>query len=218
MGGVETMNKKDLMKYLSAFVMGDGGVYYSGKHCRFVCNQVAKHEDYIKWRAGILENVTSVNVYENQQPDKQLILCTMTKAHPIFTDIRERLYIDNYKSVDPHYLKLLDWEMLAILFQDDGSLNVDNRCEATPTARLNTKRLSYGDSWLLKKALKDRLDLEWNVHRHYHRYFLSLRAKDSDKFFSGVKEFIKPSFSYKLPCSYVLPHKDVGDDIVRTQQ
>jgi hypothetical protein len=198
MRGVETMTKRELIKYVSAFTMGDGGVYYSGKHCRFICNQIAANRDYIDWRAGILSNITSVNIFENQQENKQLILCTQTKTHPIYTNVRERLYIDSYKSVDPHYLTLLDWEMLAILYQDDGSIYKDTRCDATPNVRLNTKRLSYGDSWLLKKAIKEKLDIEFNVNKHYHRYFLSLRTKDYDKFKSGVEDFIKPSFLHKL--------------------
>lgn len=192
------MTKKDLMKYISAFVMGDGGVYYSGNNCRFVCNQIAKHEDYINWRADILRELTEVNIYESQQENKQLILCTQTKTHPVYTKVRERLYIDKYKSVDPHYLTLLDWDMLAILYQDDGSIYVDTRCDATPSCTLNTKRLSYGDSWLLKKAIKEKLGVEFNIHRHYHRYFLTLRAKDYDTFKLNIEPFIKPSFQYKL--------------------
>jgi hypothetical protein len=194
------MTKKELMKYISAFTMGDGGVYYSGNNCRFMCNQVAVNQDYIEWRAGILEELTEVSVYytNDKHERRQPILCTLTKTHPIYTKVRERLYIDKYKSVDPHYLKLLDWEMLAILYQDDGSCYKDTRCDATPQAKLNLKRLSYGDQMLLKKALKDRLGLEWNIHRHYHRYFLSLRTKDYDNFLYNVQDFIKPSFYYKL--------------------
>jgi len=195
------MTKRELTKYVSAFVMGDGGVYYSGKHCRFVCNQLAKHEDYIGWRADILSNLTHVRVYEtnDHRENRQPVLCTLTRTHPMYTRVRNRLYVGNYKSVDPHYLKLLDWEMLAILFMDDGSCNVDRRCNATPAAKLNLKRLSYGDQLLLKKALRDKLDLEWNIHRHYHRWFLTLRAKDYEKFKRGVQPFVKPSFVYKLP-------------------
>lgn len=192
------MNKQALMKYISAFTMGDGGVYYSGKHCRFVANQVERNRDYIEWRADILKVLTEVNLHESQQPNKQLLLCTTTRSHPIYTKVRKRLYIDNYKSVDPHYLKNLDWEMAAILYQDDGSLYLDTRCDAAPDIRLNTKRLSYGDSLLLKTAFRERLEVEFNVNRHYDRWFLRLRSKDSQRFLDGVKPFIKPSFLYKL--------------------
>ncbi len=201
MEGVETMTKKELIKYISAFVMGDGGVYYSGNNCRFVANQIIKHKDYIDWRADILRELTDVKVIPaiwDRRSDRQPILSTMTLSHPVYTQVRERLYFNKYKSVDPHYLKLLDWEMLAILYQDDGSCEKDARCDATPSAKLNTKRLSYGDSLLLKEALKTRLGLEWNIHRHYHMYFLTLRSKDYLKFKESVQDFIKPSFQYKL--------------------
>lgn len=193
------MIKKDFLKYAVAFTMGDGGVYYSGKNCRFVANQIIDNRDYIEWRADILRTLTEVNLHESHQEGKRVILATTTRAHPFYTKIRERMYVDSYKSIDPFYVKLLDWEMLAILYMDDGSIYKDTRCNATPIARLNTKRLSYADSWLLKKAIKERLNVEFNVHRHLHRYFLSLRAKDSSQFFDSIAPFIKPSFQYKLP-------------------
>lgn len=192
------MNKQKLMKYISAFTMGDGGVYYSGKHCRFVANQIERNRDYIEWRADILRELTEVNIHKNEQPGKQHLLCTTTRTHPVYTKVRQRLYVDNYKSVDPHYLKSLDWEMAAILYQDDGSLHLDTRCNASPDIRLNTKRLSYGDSLLLKKAFKDKLGIEFNVNRHYDRWFLRLRSRDSDVFLKSVRPHIKPSFEYKL--------------------
>jgi hypothetical protein len=193
------MDKRQLIKYISAFTMGDGGVYYSGKECRFVSNQLEKHRDYIEWRAEILEGLTSVNLHVSKQEGKQDILSTTTRTHPTYTAVRKRLYIDGYKSVDPHYLSNLDWEMVSILFQDDGSACKDKRspgCE--PTVCLHLKRLSYGDQLLLKKAFKDKLEMEFNVQRHYDRWYLRLRSKDSSKFLSSVKSFIKPSFEYKL--------------------
>jgi hypothetical protein len=201
MGDVTTMDKKELYKYVSAFVMGDGGVYYSGKNCRYQASKLTANLDYVLWQQSILSEITHVNVRDvvNLRGDQKPHTYLETRSHPIFTDVRKRVYIDNYKSVDPHYLTLLDWEMLAILYMDDGSLDVDKRCDATPTARLNTKRLSYGDSWLLKKAIKDTLGIEFNVSRHYDRWFLRLRAKDALTFFNGISPFIVPSFRYKLP-------------------
>jgi hypothetical protein len=198
MEGVTTMNKRQLIKYISAFAMGDGGVYYSGKDCRFVANQIEENRDYIEWRADVLSNLTKVNLHISKQEGKKPLLCTTTRAHPVYTKVRERLYIGAYKSVDPHYLKLLDWDMLAILYQDDGSLNRDSRCDSVDV-RLNTKRLSYGDSLLLKQALKEKLELEFNINRHYNRYFLRLRTKDNEAFFDNVSPHIFESFKYKLP-------------------
>lgn len=190
------MNNRELIKYISAFTMGDGGVYYSGNNCRFICNQIVDNKDYIEWRADILSNMTSVNIFENQQPNKKLILCTQTKTHPTYTDVRKRLYIDNYKTVDPHYLTNMDWEMMAILFMDDGSGCLDK--EIYPDIKLNLKRLSYGDQFLLKKCIKEKLGVEFNINRHYDKWFLRLRNKDARIFLENVRSYMKPSFDYKL--------------------
>jgi hypothetical protein len=217
MEGVETMDKKQLIKLLSTFVMGDGGVYYSGHNCRYVRNQLTKHEDFLNFQKNVLEMVTSTtlinvpDIRDNRQPCSRL----MTRAHPVFTKLREQIYTGNYKSISPHYLKLMDWEMLAYLYQDDGCISIytkDNNdyCDIT----LNLKRLSYGDQLLLKNALKEKLDLEFNVNGRKF-YFLRLRFKDQAKFLNGVARYIFPSFEYKLIC----PDdwlRNADGDIVRT--
>lgn len=192
------MIKKDLYKYISAFVMGDSGVYYSGKNCRLVSNGV--ESEYILWKKSILEELTSVNYHisEDKRGNRKPLHVITTKTHPIYTQMRDRFYTDSYKGIDPHYLKMMDEEYLAILFMDDGSCYKDTRCNATPRACLNTKRLSYGDSWLLKKAIKDKLDLEFNINRHKNYYFLSLRTKDYERFSDMVSPFMLNCFSYKL--------------------
>jgi len=192
------MIKKDLYKYISAFIMGDSGVYYSGKNCRLVSNGV--QGDYIRWKKSILEELTEVNYHisNDSRGNRQPLHVITTKTHPIYTQMRNRFYTDRYKGIDPHYLKMLDEEYLSILFMDDGSCYKDNRCDATPTVSLNTKRLSYGDSFLLKKALKDNLNLEFNINSHKHYYFLRLRSKDYDRFVEMVSPFMLSCFSYKL--------------------
>jgi hypothetical protein len=198
MGGVETMIKKDLYKYISSFVMGDAGVYYSGKHCRLVANSV--EGDYMLWKQSILENLTEVNyhIVNDKRGNRKPLHVLTTRTHPIYTQMRDRFYTNSYRGIDPHYLKMLDEEYLAILYMDDGSCYKDKRCNATPRVSLNTKRLSYGDSLLLKKALKEKLELEFNIHRHNKFYYLSLRAKDYDKFVNMVHPYILNCFQYKL--------------------
>lgn len=202
MGGVETMikDKKELMKYVVAFAMGDAGVYKSGKSYRMVANGVC--EEYILWKKSILEQISGVNYHIHQDPRddycrKPLHILT-TRVHPIYKKIRDRLYTGTYKGIDPHYLKLLDWEMLAILFMDDGSCYKDKRCNATPKVSLNVKRLSYGDQLLLKKSIKEKFNIEFNVNRHGKYWFLALRTKDYYTFKEGVSPYIFDCFSYKL--------------------
>lgn len=210
-------DKKRLVKLVSYFVLGDGGVYPNGKNSYFVMNMRERNADYVLWVKEVLENITGVRISErklvedgyNREPQLRL----ETKTHPYFTKLRERIYIDSYKGLDPHTLKLLDAEALAILYMCDGSLKTYKAQRSVNWSNditLNMKRLSYGDQLILKKTLKDNLDLEWNINRNGKYYYLRLRSKDLPKFMELVTPYMKDSFKYKLVCT--APEK--GDDIV----
>jgi hypothetical protein len=217
------MDKKQLTKLITYFTLGDGGVYYSGKECRFVMNMLEKNSDYVEWVASVLQEVTGTSIRRvvDDREGRKPTLNVTTKTHPIFTTLRDRIYIDGYKGIDPHSLKLLDWESLAILYMCDGSLYVEKPntkkglVNNSYSVMLHMKRLSYGDQFLLKKALKEQLDLEWNIQRGGKYYFLRLRGKDIQKFMEGVSPYMKESFSYKL-IRTIGPN--MGDDIVCSTQ
>jgi hypothetical protein len=145
-----------------------------------------------------------------------------TSRHPFFNPFRERLYSTGNKIIDPHYLKLLDWEMLAILYQDDGSIShyISSSNKAYNTVELATHRYSYGDNLLLKKAIKETMDIEFNVCQVRRKdklyYRLNLRQKDVSKFIDGISKFVLPSFEYKLNIfsNEVLQDENLDGDIV----
>lgn len=210
MGSVETMktlNKKELVKLLSYMAMGDGGLYIAERctNASFAMNMKSENIDYIEFCRDVLEQVTSCSITErkvegNRKPQVRL----QSRTHPLLTSIRDRIYTDTYKGIDPHALKLLDAQALAILYMCDGSLVVTppggSRGSISPeyTITLNMKRLSYGDQFILKKALKDLLDLEWNINRQNQYYYLRLRTKDVEKFMEMVAPYVFPSFQYKI--------------------
>lgn len=230
MGSVETMktlNKKELVKLISYMVMGDGGLYKSGTcvNASFAMNMKADHLDYVEFCKEVLEQVTSCSITErkvegNRKPQVRL----QSKTHPFLTTIRDRIYTDAYRGIDPHALKLLDAQALAILYMCDGSLVVaapgGKRGSVSPeyTVTLNMKRLSYGDQFILKKALKDKLDLEWNINRQNTYYYLRLRSKDIDKFMEMTAPHVLPSFQYKIKECFRVVSPQEGGDIVRTTQ
>ncbi len=199
-------DKKQLIKLVSFMIMGDGGVYNYTKagNARFIMNMVRANEDYVLYCKDILENITSCKLTEVQKEgNRQQQLRLETKAHPLFSKLRDRIYVMNYKSIDNHSLKLLDYEALAFLYMSDGCLYKDFRPNigmVTPSYNitLNLKRLSYGDQLILKKALKDKLDLEFNINRQNNYYYLRLRTKDIPKFIEGITPYILPSFLYKV--------------------
>lgn len=202
-------DKKELMKLCSFMTMGDGDVYKNGNNHYFIMNMLKKNEDFVLLCRDILANITTCRISEVQKEgNRQLQLRLETKTHPYFNVLRERIYIDKYKSIDNHILKLLDYEALSFLYMSDGSACYKNKYVCVT---LNMKRLSYGDQFLLKKALKEKLDLEWNINRNNQYFYLTLRVKDHEKFFAGIKPYITSSFMYKILDE--MPSKR-GDEIV----
>ena len=224
MGSVTTMNKKELTKLMSYFIMGDGGVYYQENkpNCSFIMNMKEENIDYVMWVKNVLEEFTGTTLkthpdYNTDGCNRKPQVRLQSGMHPFLTTLRERIYVDKYKSIDPHALTMLDWEAIAILYMCDGSL-----CEDKPNPKkglknsswnltLNLKRLSYGDQLLLKKALKDKLDCEFNINKQNKYYYLRLRTKDIIKFCEGVAPYILPSFLYKIR---VISPSNEGGEIV----
>jgi hypothetical protein len=208
---------KVLTKYIASFLLGDGSITTDSKfpnnNKRFVCTQILPNEDYILWRADILSNISPVNIYLRAHKEGQNnSLTTITRSLPFYTNFRERLYISGIKRIDPHYLKLLDWEMMAIFYQDDGNLHIDR---GTPYIKLCTNGYSYGDHLIFVRAVKEKLHIEMNIvpirEKNGIQYNLKLPRRFVEKFIEGVSPYVLPSFQYKLDLSNVklLPRRNV---------
>ena len=184
--------------------MGDGGVYPGGSNSYFMMNMIAKNKDYIELCKGILENISGMKMtFVEKGHPRQDQYRLHGRQHPLYSKLRARIYTGKYKGIDPHALKLLDFEALSFLYMSDGSLVKYLRPEIkmkNPSYKvsLNMKRLSYGDLFILKKALKEKLDLEWNINKQNQYYYLNLRLKDLNKFIDGISPFITDSFKYKV--------------------
>ena len=214
MGCVETMNKRRLIKLISMFSFVDGGLYKRGPNhnAYFAMNMLTEHEDYIDWVKETIEHVTSVNKAKVKNPCKNPQTNLRSKSHPLFTKLHSKLYIDGYKGIYPHLLKMIDWECLAIMYMCDGCFRVVDRNSPNAIRRgsksdeysvtLNMKRLSYGDQFLLKKLFKEKFDLEFNINKQTYKgktyYHLRLRTKDIEKFMYGIRDYVLPSFNYKV--------------------
>lgn len=205
-------DKKQIIKIISFVTMGDGVVYQKSKNGNawFVLNMIAEHKDFILMIQRYLENITSTKITDPndvhkdgfiRKPLKRL----MTKTHPYFTKLRKRIYQGKYKGLSEHYLKLLDAEALAILYMCDGGLYIDKAIGSKKRLKndsysvaLYLKRLHESDLLLLKKYLKAKLDLDWNINNHYNYKYLRLRNKDLNKFMTLVTPFMCKSFEYKI--------------------
>lgn len=209
-----SMNEKRLSKLLYYFTSFDGGVYYSGKNCRYVMNMRKDNLDYIEWVEKTLNEFVGTSKHDViQRGERKPLVSLISKTHPKLTKIRERLYsADGKKFLDPHQLTLLDEEALAIIFMADGGTHMDKG--KYPEIKLHTKGYSYFDNLALSKAIYDKLGIRTTVNRHNQYYFLRVKTQDVNKFIECVKPFVLKSFSYKL--ERLAP--EMGGDIVCASQ
>lgn len=203
-------DKKLLTKYVAAFLLGDGCLIKSKKctNVRYSLGQIAEHKDYVDWQISILQNLTSVSLYEypeHVQSQGAVAKRTYqfdTKTHPFYTTLFERFYICGHKVISPHDLKLLDWESIAIWYMDDGYMYNPDRLGKKSTSHFCTDCYSYGDCLLLKKVLYERFDIMTGLWRRKlkngYGYRITIATKSMDLFINSIRPFILPSFEYKL--------------------
>ena len=214
-------DKKELIKLVSFLIMCDGGVYrFKNKNgnlnnAKFIINHTSK--DYIEYCKNILENLTSVKIYNRK--DYNVDGCTRlpqqrleTKCLPYFTNIRENLYNNGYKGISSHYLKLMDAECLAMLYMADGSIAYKG--EAINSVTLNTKRLTEGDNKLLSNYIENIFNIKSTINRQNQYTYIRIKGKSIYKFFEIIKPFILNDFQYKIPNNELLLKYKQDDDIV----
>lgn len=210
------MDKKQLMKLISSFVMGDGSIEQHGKNARISISHSIKNLDYLMWKKSILEKLTSCSMYDriirNKNHSANKVI--RSKTHPIYTTIRNRMYLFNKKVIDPHYLKLFDFESLTILIQDDGSSSNNNG--RLTNLYIHTNSYSYGDNLLIKKTIENNLGIMFNIVNNKGYYELRLRNKDYKKLYNGCKPYIFKSFEYKFPIPTLNSDIISDDEIVQT--
>lgn len=218
------MTNKYVTKIVAASLLGDGsvGIPPDGSiNAKYRQPKTVDHMDYVDWLASVLEEITPTNRYtwQPKQYNAKEQVMLQSRCHPFFTRFRERMYPNGHKVVDPHYLTLLDWEFMAIWYQEDGS-SVRNKTKSGTYIRpiLCTDCFAYGEQHLLRQAIADKLGVDFNVKSYRtngsQKYRLHLRASDTEKFMEGIEPFVLPSFSYKV-CRTVSSRLILDEDIVR---
>lgn len=214
-------DKQYVTKIVAASLLGDGsvGVPPDGSvNAKYRQPKTVDHMDYVNWLSERLSTVTTTNQYEWQprMPNAKRQVMLQTRTHPFYTSFRNRMYPNGHKVVDPHYLTLIDWEFMAVWYQEDGSTVVD-RDYVRPI--ICTDCFSYGDNHHLRQAVGEKLGIDLNVASYrakgLQKYRLRVRPKDINKFMDGIEPYVAPSFSYKI-CRTVGSSSVLDEDIVRS--
>lgn len=209
-------NMMEFSKFVKWSVAGDGFVGRATHNldAHYSITRLEEYKEYTDLIASKLDSsLFKVRVEQRTWPKTGKVSNVLrTTSHPLFSRVRDRQYIEGHRVIDPHMLTMLDYECLAFLYMDDGSLcyNKDSR----PIVRLSTCSYSYAEHESIKKALQEKLDLCWNINKCGHRYQLNLATKDMSKFFDGIHKFIVPCYYYKLPDSLQKETSGTDDDLV----
>lgn len=207
-----------LSKFLDWSVTGDGYVGYAthNKNAHYSIQRDPKHEDYLSVIAdkfiGLQDCELVISTYIRADNNK-MVMSLKTGSHPLFTRIRERMYANNRRVIDPHQLTTLDWEAAAFLYMDDGSLCVNNK--GSLITRLSTCAYTYGEQELLRKAFIEKLGVVWNINRTGRNLWqLNIAKSSRERWFDNIRPYIVPSYQYKLPESLQKETPRTGDDLV----
>lgn len=212
------INMMELSKFVKWSVAGDGYVGRSTHNidANYSLTRLDKYKDYVDLIAAKLDSfgLFKVSVNEFVRKDTGKVTYTVrTGSHPLFSRVRDRQYINGHRVIDPHMLTTLDWEALAFLYQDDGSLCYNN--QQRPVVRLSTCAYSFFEQQALRQAFKERFDLTFNVNKASKGLFqLNLATKDMPKFFDGIAPYVVQSYNYKLPESLQKGTPGTGGDLV----
>ncbi len=211
---VNNFDKHQLTEAIYWMILGDGCIEQKerGNYNLSVSHNI-KHEDYITWKAAIIDRVTGFSVnYQKIKggfSDSHEMLRLRSAVHPWFTKSWNRIYgILGRKTIDPYAVNLLSPLGLAILYQDDGSLNTtnrqkDNRPNSWIERNVLIHKMCFSKYELegLAKAIVNKFGLIFRINENKGKgfgYRLRLRSKDIDNFFSLINPYIVPSMSYKV--------------------
>ena len=112
-----------------------------------------------------------------------------SKAHKVFTDIYNLLYINGKKTVTKEYLdKITSPIALAFWFMDDGTFS-----GAIATNSFSKKEIDLLINWLFEK---------WNIfaskYKQQNNFVIRISEKSRQQFENLIKPYIIPSMEYKL--------------------
>jgi hypothetical protein len=207
------MNKKDITKIISAFMLGDGCLRIWNNrpnlNAAYSFAQTDDHKDYVDYQKSIIEQVTSVrlNHYEpslKNGVNRKGFYKLESKSHPLFQALRERWYHDGKKTISLHDLKQFDFEMLAIWYMDDGYILRSENKYHKGNVFLCTDTYTQAEVVLLQKIIYTSTGVAMDIRRRGTKkdgtqiYRLVARNDQATKFLEGVKPFMFPSFEYKL--------------------
>ena len=195
-------NLKDCFKRLYYFAMFDGSLELKASGTARL--RVIQTEDKREYLESIGDTLASLNIgytitsknndsgFKNSKP--QLMLSTV--QHPKLFKIRNRIYLNGRKVLDPHLVKFLDEEAFTIMFMADGSSSY--AAKGAPQYYIHTNMLSYPENCYLQIAIREKLGLDFNVVQNKGLWELRMRASSLERMLEILEPHILNCYAYKF--------------------
>lgn len=187
-------------QFIYGSLLGDLSIGKPNKknpNCRLCLVHSQKQEELFMKKIELLGEFMRSYKLTNLTPDKRTGKVYPTyrgnsKAHPIFNQIRDLLYINNVKTINQSFLdKIHSPIALAYWFMDDG----------TYIGNLATNSFSEQEVDLLIKWLKN----QWNIDctkeinkQSTIQYIIHIKANSRKRFEELIFPYMVPSMYYKL--------------------
>uniref|UniRef100_A0A6M3KD34 Putative homing endonuclease n=1 Tax=viral metagenome TaxID=1070528 RepID=A0A6M3KD34_9ZZZZ len=207
------LNKNELKSAIIGMIIGDGSLQRfknkSGEFSKNVAFQMThceKQYEYMLWKKDILENISKCKIHPMQHKAPNGKECSgyhlYGRANPIYTKLYSRFHQYGKKSVDEYLVKMITPLALAIMYMDDGCMGKGYKKYWTKeTCYLCLDNFDYANLFLIKKSLKIKFDLDWNINRTSGKYYqLRLLNNNNEKFINLIRPYVEqvPSMMYKL--------------------
>uniref|UniRef100_A0A6H1ZMC1 Putative homing endonuclease n=1 Tax=viral metagenome TaxID=1070528 RepID=A0A6H1ZMC1_9ZZZZ len=218
------LNRSEIRSAIIGMVIGDGCLskrYENGNAYYQMTHKEGSYE-YMLWKQKILNKITSSTIH----PTKRILNGKTfkgyhlgTKRHPIFTKLYNRFYYKKVKVLDEYLVKSITPLAFAIMYMDDGTYGNANK--KSDSFFLCTQNFDYANQLLLKKSLKIKFNLDWNLNKANVRkdgtynYRLRLANRCNEDFLNIISMYVDlvPCMKYKLGSHANISLKDI--DIVR---
>ncbi|MDO8564507.1 MAG: LAGLIDADG endonuclease [bacterium] len=164
----------------------------------------AKQKEYVLWKHKILKNIVSREPQEISWDNSRRNLHEVswyfhTKSLEVLGFLYHYFYKNKIKILPRNIFDVLNEQMLAVWFMDDGSHNGKN-------LTLNTHSFSKDDQERIQTFLREKLGVKSTVVKDRHQWKISIGVHDYENFISIIKPFVIPAMNYKI----VYPRNDLS--------
>jgi len=196
-------------------ILGDGSLALYGRSINAHYKEHGGKEQipYRKWKASMLSNL-DFKFYPNSKTG-----AIKSPSHRIYTELYNKFYINNEKTITEENIKLLDHPIgLACLYLDDGTLVINSSIRNNYTyiyPRINIASQSFTENGniILRNHIKNTFNITFNLAKikDGYNYILELNKRNEiNKFLNLLKPYVEKidCMRYKIDIDERLKSKE----------